>query len=297
MNSTVKLVLDIVMGAVIPIVILNTLNEPLGIVTTYIIAALVPVTWVFIDLLLITKRFNFVTSYIGAFAIVRGVLAFWFVDGIQFALKDTVGSIFTVGVFWVSIVIEKPIVQYFLIQGMGPESPQQEKSLRALLAEPKVYRSLVNGTKIVLLVNLATGVANFILNFQIVVADFGTTAFNQQVAQVNAITRVVLALPEYIGIGLIVILIRRAMYYYLPEEDDQDQDESDFWELLQLRESQAREAQETVYEYCWSEGNRLSRDIINKTDSLLLVKLIFNVLSLINTVDPLLIVYRASRRK
>ena len=95
------------------------------------------------------------------------------------------------GVFWVSIVIEKPIVQYFLIQGMGPESPQQEKSLRALLAEPKVYRSLVNGTKIVLLVNLATGVANFILNFQIVVADFGTTAFNQQVAQVNAITRVV----------------------------------------------------------------------------------------------------------
>ena len=248
MNSTVKLVLDIVMGAVIPIVILNTLNEPLGTVTTYIIAALVHVTWVFIDLVLITKRFNFVTSYIGAFAIVWGVLAFWFVDGIQFALKDTVGSIFTVGVFWVSIVIEKPIVQYFLIQGMGPESPQQEKSLRALLAEPKVYRSLVNGTKIVLLVNLATVVANFILNFQIVVADFGTTAFNQQVAQVNAITRVVLALPEYIGIGLIVILIRRAMYYYLPEEDDQEQDESDFWDLLQLRESLARETQETVYE-------------------------------------------------
>ena len=114
---------------------------------------------------------------------------------------------------------------------MGPESPEQEKSLKALLAEPKVYRSLVNGTKIVLLVNLATGVANFILNFRIVVADFGTTAFNQQVAQVNAITRIVLAIPEYVGIVLIAILIRQTMYYYLPEEDDDAQDDSDFWEL------------------------------------------------------------------
>ncbi|MEM9151832.1 MAG: VC0807 family protein [Cyanobacteria bacterium P01_F01_bin.3] len=247
MNSTVKLVLDVVMGAVIPIVILNTLNEQLGTVTAYVVAALVPVVWVFIDLFLITKRFNFITSYVGAFAVVRGILAFWFVDGIQFALKDTLGSIFTVGVFWVSIIIHKPIVQYFLMQGMAPASPQQETALKALLAEPKVYQSLVRGTKIVLLVNLATGVANFILNFQIVVADFGTTAFNQQVAQVNAITRIALAIPEYIGIGLIVILIRRAMYYYLPEEDDQEQDESDFWDLLQRRNTQEHAPQETVY--------------------------------------------------
>ncbi|MEL7355749.1 MAG: VC0807 family protein [Cyanobacteria bacterium J06634_6] len=247
MNSTVKLVLDILMGAVIPIAILNTLNEQLGTVTTYVVAALVPVAWVFIDLLFITKRFNFITSYVGAFAVVRGLLAFWFVDGLQFALKDTLGSIFTVAVFWISIAMGKPIVKYFLIQGMGPESPQQEKSLRALLEEPGVYRSLVNGTQIILLVNLATGVANFILNFQIVVADFGTTAFNQQVAQVNAITRIALAIPEYLGIGLIAILIRRAMYFYLPEEANDEQDESDFWELLELREIQMCEAKEAVY--------------------------------------------------
>lgn len=247
MNSTVKLVLDILMGAVVPIVILNTLNEQIGTVTTYIVAALVPVGWVFVDLFFITRRFNFITSYVGAFAIARGVLAFWFVDGIQFALKDTLGSIFTVVVFWISIIISKPIVKYFLLQGMAPVSPQQENSLRALLEEPKVYRSLVNGTKIVLLVNLATGVANFILNFQIVVADFGTAAFNQQVAQVNAMTRIALAIPEYIGIGIIVILIRRAMYHYLPKDDD-EQDESDFWDLLELREIQKCESQETVYE-------------------------------------------------
>ncbi|MEM8809001.1 MAG: VC0807 family protein [Cyanobacteria bacterium P01_G01_bin.38] len=233
-----KLVLDIAMGAVIPILILNNLNQQLGTTNTYIFAALVPVAWVFIDLVFITKRFNFITSYIGAFAIGRGLLAFWFVDGIQFAFKDSVGALFTVLVFGGSIVIRKPMVQYFLVQGLNPTSPQQEKSLKALLKESRVYRALVKGTKIVLVVNLLTGGANFFLNLQIVVADFGTVMFNQQVAQVNAITRIALTIPEFIGIGLAAVSIRRAMFYYLPKEHGKEQDESDFWELLQLREAQ-----------------------------------------------------------
>ena len=238
MNRTVKLVLDIVMGAVIPILILNNLNEQLGTVTTYVVAALVSVAWVFIDLFFITKRFNFITSYVGAFAIGRGLLAFWFVDGIQFAFKDSVGSIFTAVVFGGSIIIRKPIMYYFLVQGLNPNSPRQEKSLKELLKESRVYRSLVKGTRIVLIITILTGVANFSLNLQIVVADFGTTTFNQQVAQVNAITRIALTIPEFIGIGIAAMSIRRAMFYYLPKEDGKEQSESDFWDLLQLREIQ-----------------------------------------------------------
>lgn len=238
MNRTVKLVLDIVMGAVIPILILNNLNEQLGTVTTYVVAALVSVAWVFIDLFFITKRFNFITSYVGAFAIGRGLLAFWFVDGIQFAFKDSVGSIFTAVVFGGSIIIRKPIMYYFLVQGLNPNSPRQEKSLEALLKESRVYRALVKGTRIVLIITILTGVANFFLNLQIVVADFGTTTFNQQVAQVNAITRIALTIPEFIGIGIAAMSIRRAMFYYLPKEDGKEQSESDFWDLLQLREIQ-----------------------------------------------------------
>ncbi|MEM9009495.1 MAG: VC0807 family protein, partial [Cyanobacteria bacterium P01_F01_bin.86] len=189
MNRRVKLVLDIAMGAVIPTLILSYLNDQLGTVTTYVVAALVSVAWVLIDLFFITQRFNFITSYIGAFAIGRGLLAFWFVDGIQFAFKDSVSSVFTAAVFGWSIIIRKPIMYYFLMQGLNPNSPRQEKSLKRLLKEARVYRSLVKGTRIVLIITLLTGMANFFLNFQIVVADFGTTAFNQQVAQVNAITR------------------------------------------------------------------------------------------------------------
>ena len=231
-----KLFLDILMGSVIPILILNNLNERLGTEITYVVAALVPVAWVLIDSLFITKRFNFITSYVGAFAIMRGLLAFWFVDGIQFAFKDSVGTIVMSLVFGGSIIIRKPIMYYFLMQGMNPSSPKQEKSLKNLLKETRVYRALVNGTIIVLVVNLWTGIANFSLNLRIVVADFGTATFNQQVAQVNAINRTVLAIPEFIGIGIAAVLIRRAILYYLPEEDDTD--DSDFWDLLQLRESQ-----------------------------------------------------------
>ncbi|MGD1908576.1 MAG: VC0807 family protein [Leptolyngbyaceae cyanobacterium] len=233
-----KLTLDIIIGAVIPILILNNLNEQLGTVNTYIVAALVPVAWILLDACLITRQFNFITSYVGAFAILRGLLAFWFVDGILFALKDTLGTIFTVIVFGVSILISRPIMHYFLMQGMSPDSPQQKRSLKALLAEPKVYRALVKGTKIILMINLLVGMANFFLNLQIVVAEFGTTAFNQQVAQVNAITQIAFILCELIGAGVAAVLIRRAMFYYLPQEDGKEQDESDFWDLLKLRDRQ-----------------------------------------------------------
>ncbi|MEM1308595.1 MAG: VC0807 family protein [Cyanobacteria bacterium P01_H01_bin.153] len=238
MNRKVKIALDIVIGFVIPILILNTLSEPLGAIFTYILAALVPVAWILIDSFLITRRFNFITSYVGAFAIAQGLLAFWFVDGVQHALKDTVGSILTILVFGISILIRRPIMYYFLMQGMNPESPRQEKSLKSLLNEPKVYRSLVKSTQIILLISLLVGITNFHLNFQIVVADFGTTAFNQQVAQVNAITRIAFTLAEFLGAGIAAVLIRRAMFYYLPEEPEKEQDESDFWDLLQLRDRQ-----------------------------------------------------------
>ncbi|MEM9818236.1 MAG: hypothetical protein AAF827_17750 [Cyanobacteria bacterium P01_D01_bin.6] len=89
-----------------------------------------------------------------------------------------------------------------------------------------------------LMATLLTGVANFFLNLQIVVADFGTVAFNQQVAQVNAITRIALTIPEFISIGIAAASIRRAMLYYLPKENGKDQSESDFWDLLQQRETQ-----------------------------------------------------------
>ena len=244
MNRTVKLVLDIAMGAIIPILVLNNLNEQLGPTLTYVLASLIPVTWVFIDLLFITKRFNFITSYVGATAIVGGALTFWFVDGIQYAFKESVGTILTILIFGGSIIIAKPIMYYFVIQGMGPSNAKQEKSLKELLQESKVYKALLNGTIIIVVVNTLTGIINFFLNLSIVTGVVRTAEFNEQVAQVNAITRIALTVPELLAFGIAIVLVRRAMDYYLPDgdeeydEDDEDDEDYDFWELLELRDAQ-----------------------------------------------------------
>ncbi|HET6320182.1 MAG TPA: hypothetical protein VFG86_27305, partial [Chloroflexota bacterium] len=91
MPRALKLGLDLAMGAVLPILVLNNLTTRLGAPPAYVIAALIPVAWVVIDLLIITRQFNAITVAAGLTALGSGVLAFWFVDSVLFALKDTAG--------------------------------------------------------------------------------------------------------------------------------------------------------------------------------------------------------------
>ena len=79
------------LGAVAPILVLSYLSDPLGAVPAYLVSALIPVGWVLADLFFLSRRFNFITAFLGLNAIVRGLLAFWFVDGALYAFKDTVG--------------------------------------------------------------------------------------------------------------------------------------------------------------------------------------------------------------
>ncbi len=238
MNRTTKLILDIILGAVIPIAILSYLSEPMGAIPAYILAALIPVGWVFADLFFITRRFNFITSYIGAAAIIRGLLTFWFVDGLLFAIKDTAGFFVAIAVFGGSVIIRRPIMTQFFIQALNPDTPQRERSLETLLDTSSVHRALMIGSMIIVGVNILAALANFFLNLFIVTATFGTDLFNQQVAQVNAITRIALTIPDMLGFGVALWLVYHELYKHLPKEDGKSQLESDFWDLVQLRESQ-----------------------------------------------------------
>jgi hypothetical protein len=233
MNRTLKIGLDIIMGAVIPILILRYLSEPLGTVTAYVTAALVPVGWVFIDLVFITRRFNFITSYVGLFAVVNGLLAFWFVDGLLYAFKDSIGFILTVSLFGGSLLIGRPFIKYFVIQGLNPDTSEREQALLHLLHEPPVYGAIVRGSLIIAGVNLLTGLTNFLLNLFIVTASFGTTLFNEQVATVNAITRLVLNIPEALGMGVAIWLSISRLYQQLSCTIDEGVTESELWELIE----------------------------------------------------------------
>jgi intracellular septation protein A len=110
----------VLLGAVVPILVLSYLSDPVGAVPAYLLSALVPVVWVLADLILVSRRFNFITAFLGLNAIVRGLLAFWFVDGAFYAFKDTVGSILIVLVFGGSLLLGRPLLGAFVAQALDP---------------------------------------------------------------------------------------------------------------------------------------------------------------------------------
>ena len=236
MKKYLKLVLDLLLGAVAPIVILKYGTAPLGTLPAYLLAALVPVVWVLLDLFVITRRFNFISSYSGLSAIMRGALAFWYVSGALFALKDSASYAVAVLVFGGSAFLAQPVTRGIAFQGLVPDTPERERALNRILDEPSVRVTLRNAAFIIGATNLLAGIANYMINLKIVVAPFNTAAFNDQVANVNAITRVALALPDMLAVFWAFSLMYKAMYALLPADDGTDATAGDFWELLDVRE-------------------------------------------------------------
>jgi hypothetical protein len=236
MPKSVKLSLDILIGAVAPIVILKYGTAPLGTLAAYLVAALVPVAWVLLDLLVLTRRFNFITSYGGLGAIMRGALAFWYVDGALFAFKDTASYMLAVIVFGGSVLIARPVTRAIALQGLAPDTPDRMSSMERLLGEPTVRAALIKASWIIAGSNLVAGVANYWINWRMVLAPFNTPAFNDQVANVNAITRVTLVLPDMIALFWAFSLMYKAIYALLPAEEGTDPRDGNFWELVKRRE-------------------------------------------------------------
>ena len=237
MPKYLKLTLDIVIGAVLPVVILKYGTAPLGTLPAYLAAALIPVAWVLLDLFVITRRFNFITTYGGMGAIMRGALAFWYVSGALFALKDSASYILAVIVFGGTLFVGKPVTRAIALQGLGPDTPQREASLDRLLDEPSVVSKLRLATLAIALTNLGAGAFNYWINFHMVKAQFGTPIFNNQVANVNAITRVVLVLPDMICLFWAFSMMYKAMYALLPPDQSDDPKGDEFWDLVARREA------------------------------------------------------------
>jgi hypothetical protein len=213
----------------------------MGTLPAYLTAAFVPVVWVLLDLFVITRRFNFISSYAGLSAIMRGALAFWYVTGVLFALKDTASYVLAVLVFGGSAFLAKPVTRSIAFQGLAPESAADERALENLLVQPTVVRALKQAALIIGGVNFFAGIANFLINYTIVLAPFGTPIFNDQVANVNAITRVVLVVPDMLALFWAFSLMYKAMYALLPAEDGDSKDGENFWDLVQRREALLRQ--------------------------------------------------------
>ncbi|MEI6740290.1 MAG: VC0807 family protein [Gemmatimonadaceae bacterium] len=248
MPKGLKLTLDILIGAAAPVLILKYGTARLGTLPAYLLAALVPVAWVLLDLFVLTRRFNFITTYGGLGAVMRGALAFWYVDGAWFAFKDSASYLLAVVVFGGSALLVRPVTHAIAAQGLSPDTPDRERALDALLEEPSVVRALRRAALVIGASNLLAGIANYFINLRIVVAPFGSPVFNDQVANVNAITRIVLVLPDMLALFWAFSLMYKALYALLPAGDGTDAAGEAFWALVDERERGLRAQTDAISE-------------------------------------------------
>ena len=237
MSKSLKLTLDILIGAAIPILVLKYGTAPLGALRAYLTAAMIPVVWVLLDLLVITRRFNFITAFVGLTSLMRGALAFWYVDGLLFAVKDSVSYVVSFLVFGVTALLGSPVTRAIALQGLSPDTTEREQQMNRLLDEPTVGSAMKKAGILIGVTNLAAGAVNFVINYRMVLAPFNTPAFNDQVANVNAITRFVLVLPDMVAIFFAFSMMYKAMYALLPANEGTDPDAGEFWTLLARREN------------------------------------------------------------
>jgi len=219
-----KTVWDLVFTLLIPILILspNILGSGISVADTvfgggtagnirsYLLAALIPVAYVLWDLL-VNRNVSPVALIGGVGAIFSGALAFWYVDGFWYAIKDSARSYLTGILFLISAATSVPLFRVFLDATSIGESPEHRAATAQAMRDPAVHKGLVLGTVVFAVFDLIGGVINSIVNYGRVVAKFGSDAFNAQVAEVNALMRVPSLALSLVGVFAAVWLVQRAV--------------------------------------------------------------------------------------
>jgi hypothetical protein len=228
-----KTVWDLLFTLIIPIAILspNILGSGISIsesvfgggvtgnIRAYLLAALVPVVYVLADLA-INRTVSALALLGGAVALVRGALAFWYVDGPLFAIKDSVPSLLFGVLALGSLLTRTPIFRVVLDATTLTESAEHRAATQQALHEPLVNQAVRGATISYGLVELASSVINYFVNLRTVVGKFGSDEFNAQVAQANAIMRVPGLILSLIGVGIGIYLIQQAVKKRYGKEAD-----------------------------------------------------------------------------
>ncbi|GGL91555.1 hypothetical protein GCM10010840_32040 [Deinococcus aerolatus] len=219
-----KTVWDLVFTLLIPIMILspNVLGSGISVaeqvfgggtagnVRAYLLAALIPVVYVLWDLG-VNRNVSPVALIGGAGAIFSGALAFWYVDGFWYAIKDSARSYLTGILFLISAATSVPLFRVFLDAASIGEKPEDRAATQQAMRDPAVHRGLVLGTVVFSVVDLIGGVVNSIVNYARVTAKFGTDDFNAQIAAVNAVMRVPGLVISLVGVFAAIWFVQRAV--------------------------------------------------------------------------------------
>ena len=214
---------DLVFTLIIPILILspNILGSGVSVaniagggtggnIRAYLLAAFVPVVYVLWDILF-NRNVSPVALLGGATALLSGALAFWYVDGFWYAVKDSARPFLTAIFAFASAATAYPLFRIFLDAASIAESPAHRAATQVAMKAAPVARALVQATLLFGVIDVIGGVVNSIVNYHIVVGKFGSDDFNAQVAQANAVMRLPGLAISLIAAGLAFWLVQRAV--------------------------------------------------------------------------------------
>jgi hypothetical protein len=215
----VKLGLDLLFTLVIPNLLLGKTFPGMNFgfkditgssVTAYVVAALVPVSYILFDLAR-TRKFNPITVLAGSSAMIGGVLAFLQVSGTAFALKDSYSSIFLAVVMGGSLLIGRPFFKLFFATILMPTNDAQRDLLTRVFTHRLVKRALILATLVIFFEAIAMGSLNFWRNLVTVTDHFGTDVFNEQVATVNAWMRPPSIITSLVSFAVAFFLVQQGV--------------------------------------------------------------------------------------
>nr|WP_281376972.1 VC0807 family protein [Deinobacterium chartae] len=212
----------------------NAAGNP-GIYVAYVLAGLIPAIYILIDTAR-TRVLNPITMLAAASALIGGGLAFFRIDGWVFALKDSYASIVIALVTGVSLLIKKPFFEAFLKVALVPENDRHKALAARLFNDAYVRRTLLYATAVIFLEAVILGTANFLVNYRIVVASFGTEAFNAQVAQATAVMRLPSLIGTFIAYGFAFYLVQYGVSRSFGDKAKLFED--GFWEALEATEQE-----------------------------------------------------------
>lgn len=188
---------SIIFYVLIPVLVLSKLNSTLGPLKTLLLALSFPLVFGIYDFA--KRKQASPIAILGITSVlIKGIFAFYKVDGFWFAIQEAAIPTF-LGVFTiVSAWIGKPFVNYFIYNENIFKIDLLESKLRQNNAERQFKILMWQVTMVFGFAFFLGGVLNYILAINIIISPAGTEAFNKELAEMTWKSYIVIALPKFV---------------------------------------------------------------------------------------------------
>lgn len=186
---------SLVCNVALPIFILSKFSSYLGSMKALVLALAFPLFYAIYDFYK-RKQANPISILGFVSTLIKGLFAFYKVDGFWFAVQEAAVPCF-LGAFTIfSAWLKKPLVNYFLYNENIFNVTLLQSKLEDMKAVHKFKTLIWQITIIFGSAFFLGGILNYFLAIHIIVSPAGTTEFNSQLAKMTFLAYVVVILPK-----------------------------------------------------------------------------------------------------